>query len=249
MNTSGNTISSRQAIINGLAVAGFIALMVAGMWLAVYSTRFVPEVAGRIGSAAVYLSSVFTPEPSLSVVPQATTTPSTSATSTATTTKPLEIITIPSSNPVKPVAGNKIDGVQQIGTTTPGTPYGYPDLTVKIVATGYLATTSASSFIASSTVPAGARPAVNFIIKNSGTNITGPWSFSASIPTQSSYIFQSQPQQTLAPGDSIEYTLGFDQATTGTNKAISITANPGNTLTESDTANNTASTSITILGN
>ena len=55
MNTDQFITPARQAIINGLAVFGFIALIATGIWLAVYSTRFVPTVISRVGGAAVYL--------------------------------------------------------------------------------------------------------------------------------------------------------------------------------------------------
>jgi hypothetical protein len=135
-------------------------------------------------------------------------------------------------------------------TTTSAAPslFGFPDLVVSIKDIGYLATSSAESFVASSTVPFGSRPAVVFTIKNVGTNATGAWRFSASIPTQTAYIYQSQLQPPLNPGDSIDYTLGFDQANKGANKMISITANFDRTITESNPDNNSASTNITILG-
>lgn len=245
-----NDLSSRQAATHGLAIVGFIALIGAGMWLAIYSTQFVPSVVGRMGAAAVYLGSVFTPaEPTLSVIDTASTTiPFGDATSTPVTNiQEDETPSLPT--PVKPVAGTQTTSVTEIsGSSAPVALSGLPDLSVKINQIGYLATTSASSFVASSTVPVGSRPAVSFTIKNVGTNASGAWRFSASIPTQTAYVYQSPAQQTLAPGDSIDYTLGFDQAISGTNKIISITANFDNTITESSKANNTASTSITILG-
>jgi hypothetical protein len=129
-----------------------------------------------------------------------------------------------------------------------GTLYGFPDLVVNITAVGYLATTSPDSFVATSTVPASGRPAVKFTIKNIGTNVAGAWRFSASIPTQTAYIFQSQPQQILNPGDSIDYTLGFDQANRGSNQTISVTANFDHAIAEITVNNNSASASLTILG-
>lgn len=250
MDTYGNNLSSRLATVHGLAIVGFIALVGAGMWLAVYSTQFVPSVVGRMGAAAVYLGSVFTPaEPTLSVIDTASTTiPFGDATSTPVTNIP-EDETPSLTTPVKPVAGAQTTSVTEIsGSSVPAALSGLPDLSVKINQIGYLATTSASSFVASSTVPAGSRPAVSFTIKNVGTNVSGAWRFSASIPTQTAYVYQSPAQQTLAPGDSIDYTLGFDQAISGTGKIISITANFDSGITESSKANNTASTSITILG-
>lgn len=257
-----NNDTARAGVVTSLAVVGFVTLIGFGIWSAVYSTRFVPGIvntissaavysADRIGSAAVYLGSVFTPasEPSLSVVPTASTTiPFGEATTTATSAEPVAATT---SKPVVPTAGTPTTSTTQIGGSVSGTTplSGLPDLLVTINKVGYLATTSASSFVASSTIPAGSRPAVTFTIKNIGTNATGAWYFSASIPTQTAYVYQSQAQQNLNPGDSIEYTLGFDQATQGAGKIITITANYNHAIAESISTNSVASTTVTILGN
>ena len=246
MNDTGTSGPNRTAMLHALAIIGFIALIAASMWLAGYSTRYVPTVVNRVGAAAVYLGSVFTSstEPTLSVVPTLVA----STTISFSEETPREI-PAPRPKAVSPTAGEKTTSTVQIaGATTTSAFSGLPDFTVHINAIGYLATTSAESFVASSTVPSGSRPAVRFTIKNIGTNVTGQWRFSASIPTQSSYIYQSQPQQSLASGDSIEYTLGFDQATAGSNKTISITANFDRTVGESNTNNNNASAQLTILG-
>lgn len=254
MNESETNMSNRQTIVNALAIAGFIAIIGGSMWLAVYSTRFVPSVVGRLGAAAVYLGSVFTPAPSptLSVIPTASTTIpfgeeigsiiSTNASST-------ETITLPQATPkpVVPAAGKQTSNTYQIGgatTTTSTTLFGLPDFIATISAVGYLATASAESFVATTTIP-GNRPAVKFTIKNVGTNATGPWRFSATIPTQTAYLYESQPQQSLAPGDSIDYTLGFDQANPGA-QTISVTANFDKTVKESNADNNSASAKVTI---
>ncbi|TSC64737.1 MAG: hypothetical protein G01um101491_206 [Parcubacteria group bacterium Gr01-1014_91] len=254
MNDIGIPGPNRTAMLHALAVVGFIALIVASMWLAVYSTRYVPTVVNRVGAAAVYLGSVFTSstEPTLSVIP----TPIASTTISfgdegSSNVEWVASEPVPPTAPKKivPTAGTETTNTYQIsGTTTLSVPSGLPDFIVTINAVGYLATTSAESFVASSTVPSGSRPAVRFTIKNIGTNVTGQWRFSASIPTQSSYIYQSQPQQSLASGDRIEYTLGFDQATAGSNKTISITANFDRTVGESNMNNNNASAQLTILG-
>lgn len=243
---------NRQAAINGLAVVGFVALVIAGIWLAIYSTRFVPTVVSRIGVAAVYLGSVFTPAkgPSLSVVqnPTASTTISFgTADSTASTSASSSVVAPANSKPITTTAGEKTNSTYQIGGTT-NVLSGLPDFYINITDVGYLVTTSADSFVTSSTVPAGSRPAVRFTIKNIGTNVASSWRFSASIPTQTSYIYQSQTQQSLNPGDSIDYTLGFDQAIAGSNKMISVTVNFDHTVGESNTNNNSASAQLTILG-
>lgn len=251
------TDSNRQAAVSGLAVVGFIALVASGMWLAVYSARFVPSAVSRLGAAAVSLSEIFTPGPSssLSVVPTASTTiPFGTATSTATSTTPAATTTPSTSGTGTPVAtkpGTATSGTYPLSgaTSTPTGLYGLPDLVVNITAAGYLATTSAESFVTANTVPAGSRPAVKFTIKNTGTNVTGSWNFSATIPTSTGYLYTSVPQQSLAPGDSIDYTLGFDQANRGSNQTITIKANASNAVTESSTINDSASVTLTILGN
>lgn len=252
MHESANSFSNRQTVINALAVAGFIALIGGSMWLAVYSTRYVPNVVGRMGAAAVYLGSVFTPapEPTLSVIQTASTTIpfNEEASSTISTTVPTEILAAPSKS-VTPTAGKQTTKTIQIGgaTTTPKTQValsGLPDFAVTIHSVGYLASTTADSFIATTTI-SGTRPAISFTIKNVGTNVTGPWRWSIHIPTEMAYLYESVPQQSLAPGDSIDYTLGFDQATVGT-QTVTVTANFDNAVTESNTTNSTASAVMTI---
>ncbi len=258
MNTSTPDISTQQAAVKVLAVIGFVALIGAGMWLAVYSTRFVPSVVNRVGAAAVYLGSVFTSAPSntpnLSVVPTQTASTTIPFDQTASTTPPAKAppttrTTTAMPKQIATTAGTRTNTTYELGTTTTPSLYGLPDFTVAITAVGYLATTSADSFVASSTVPAGSRPAIKFTIKNIGTNATGAWRFSALIPTQTAYIYQSQPQQSLNPGDSIDYTLGFDQANKGSNETITVTANFDHAVVESNTNNDSASAQITILGN
>ena len=249
MDTNHLHTQTRQAAINGLAVVGFIALVAAGIWLAVYSTRFVPVVVNNLGAAAVYLGQVFNrgDDPTLSVVP----TPSASTTipfDTATTST--DTAPTPTPSPSKPVAtsaGTKTSGTYPISGTAPAVLSGLPDLTITVSALGYLTTTSADSFVAASSVPDGERPAITFTVKNIGANWSGTWRFKASLPTRTSFTFESQPQQSLAPGDSIDYTLGFDRADAGTAQPISVVVNSDNTVTESNTNNNRISLTITIL--
>ena len=252
MNTDQPIHPARQAAVHGLAVVGFIALVAAGIWLAIYSTRFVPTVVNNFGSAAVHLGSIFTPEdkPTLSVIPNpvASTTISFGNILPTASTSTTPNVSVPANpKPTATTAGGGTSATYQIGGTA-SAPYGLPDFSTQITAIGYLATTSAESFVASSTVPSGSRAAVRFTIKNTGTNVTGAWRFSASIPTQSAYIYQSLSQQSLNPGDSIDYTLGFDQAIAGSNKMISITANFDRAVGESNPNNNSASAQLTILG-
>jgi hypothetical protein len=239
----------RATTIVVLAAVGFVAVLALGIGLASYSTRYVPLVVNRVGAAAVYLSSFFKEAPGLVVVqtPVSSSTPvetpsvDTPTTTPVTTTQPPVV--------KKPVKGPSTSGTYPIVTTTaPAHLSGLPDLTVRIDAVGYLATSSTESFIASTTAPSGMRPAVKFSIKNVGTNIAAPWRFTATIPTQSSYLFYSPLQQPLMPGDSIDYILGFDQAVRGVAQPITVVANFDKAVDESDNKNNTAVATITILG-
>lgn len=250
------SVPARQAALSGLAVVGFMALIVAGLYLGIYAGQFVPSLVNGVGSAAVYLGSVFAPGPdTASTTPLVTTGTTTPDTITFGTSTPVSTPTRPTGTTTKPpvnrTPGGETSGTYPIGgaaVTSTTVLSGLPDLMVKIDATGYLATTSADSFVATSTVPSGSRPAVRFTIKNIGTNATGLWKFSATIPTQTSYLFQSQPQQSLMPGDSIQYTLGFDQANTGANQTVSVSANYDKGVTESNYDNDSASAQLTILG-
>jgi hypothetical protein len=244
----------RAAAKNGLAIVGFVALVLVGMWLAIYSARFVPTAVSRLGAAAVYLGSVFTPPsaPTLTVIPTASTTlPFDGATTTsATTSAPATSNTTPTKPTPSysaPKPGQETSTTTQIsGATRTGALYGLPDLAVTIDQVGYLATTSAESFIASSTVPHGSRPAIVFTVRNVGTNVSSVWNFTAQIPTQTAYVYTAPNQQALNPGDSIQFTLGFDQATAGATQKISLHLSPGGS--DANTANNDAATTLTILG-
>jgi uncharacterized membrane protein (UPF0136 family) len=236
---------NRSTVIHTLAVVGFVALIGASMWLAVYSARFIPVVVNRVGGTSAYLSTVFKPVPAPAriVAPATSTTTTTAIVATATST----VATTPKPIPIAPET--KANNTYQIvaGTPVAVAPYGLPDLAVTVTAVGYLESASTDSFVASTTVSSGYRPAVKFTIKNIGTNWTGVWRFSASIPTRGVYIFESDRQQSLASGESIDYTLGFDRALSGTQQIFSITANFDHVVLDSNVTNNSATAYINVL--
>jgi hypothetical protein len=85
-----------------------------------------------------------------------------------------------------------------ISSATVATLYGLPNLTTTIVS----ATPTATGY------------SVEFLIRNTGTNIANAgWTFATNIPTsavnQGEYNYTSTPQQALRPGDGILYTMGF----------------------------------------
>jgi hypothetical protein len=238
----------RQSVINALAGIGFIAILGLGMLAAVYLARFVPTAVSGVASAIVSVSSVFFPSDEgngIVIIPptvpggvSTTTTPGEIATSTGSTGAV--------SNPGTP--GGEQTGTYLIGTTTVSTnPYGLPDLVPTIIATGIMTGTTTNSFVATSTPSTKDRIGIRFSVKNEGTNVSGVWRFSVVIPTDSAYVFESPIQQSLNPGERVEYTLGFDRARAGTNQKISIRADFSNLVNESNESNNSANTAVTII--
>lgn len=246
------TTDTRRAAVNGLAIVGFIVLLIIGMALAVYAARFVPATVSRIGSAAVYLSSeLFSPsdDADLEVVP-AETVPfgedAIVASSTTATTTPLTPV-FPGTKPnPTPVAGTPVTTVIPVQVPASTNYYGLPDLAVESVITGYLTSTDTSTFRASNEVPDGRRGAVKFTIVNNGTNVSDRFEFEVKLPTTRGYTYSSKAQKALRPGERIVYTLGFDQTKSGDDRTIRIEVDQDNDIRESNESNNDRSVSIDI---
>jgi len=251
MNNFRINTKPRQTAVTGLAAVGFVALVVAGMWLAVYSARFVPTVVNGTGSAAVYLGSLLIPnKPSLSVVPTptASTTISfgeASSTVSSTSTNLQKKTSTPSSKqnwtPGAPI-------VISNGTNNPSVSnyYGLPDLAVTIESVGYM---SGDTIIATTTIPNSTQKiGVKFLVTNVGTNISGQWTMNISIPSGGNPVSQTFTQESLSPGQPSEYVVHFTNIYPGANHLITIAIDPDHKIKESATDNNTASSYVTILG-
>lgn len=242
---------NRQTAVTSLAVVGFLALVGLGVWGAVAFSRYMPGIVNTFGTAAVYLSTAFSPaedEPQSPSAPTATSTiisfgdpvlPATTTAPIATTTRPAAPAAITPGPSTETV-------IQTGGTVAPAALYGKSDLVVTVTQIGYLNSNTTSSFIGSNVVPDNKRPAVKFTIKNIGTNVSGAWRFSAEVPTRTRYTYKSERQLSLNPGESIEYVLGFDQARTGENRIATITANYDGAVDESNTKNNTVDVSFNV---
>lgn len=242
---------ARRAAVNALAIVGFIVLLFIGMALAIYAARFIPAAVSNIGSAAVYLSSQVFPsedEGDLVVVDDTETVPfgddETVATSTpATTTSPT---TGTGGTVTNPRPGTPTTVVVPVQVPASTNYYGLPDLVVENVVTGYLNTSDTSSFRTSDEVPDGKRGAVKFTVINRGTNVSGRFEFEVKLPTTRGYTYSSRSQQSLRPGERIEYVLGFDQTREGQNRTISIAVDQDDEIDESNERNNDRSVTIDI---
>lgn len=244
--TTSRTSASRRAAINALAIVGFIVLIIIGMALAVYAATFVPKAVTRLNSAAVYLSSIFIPAPSdvsLEVVTPGETVsfPEAPGAGIASTT-PAPVV--PATTPAA-IAGTPSTVTYPTVKPTPALT-GLSDLTIAIAAKGYLTSSDTASFIKADSVPSGARPAVKFTITNAGTNLSGRFTFKAPLPTSSTYTFTSDSQDSLLPGEHIDYVLGFDRARSGDSRDITITVDPDNLIVEANELNNSDSVTLDI---
>jgi hypothetical protein len=112
-----------------------------------------------------------------------------------------------------------------------------PDLRVRIINFGIL-DPNTRAFIPQSIVRPTDTAAVRFEVANIGSRGTGGWLFTATLPTEPARSYSSTLQQSLNPGDRIEYTLSFSNITTG-GGTFRITADPSNQVAEANENNNT----------
>lgn len=85
---------------------------------------------------------------------------------------------------------------------------------------------------------------VSFTISNIGGRSTGTWVFSYNTPTDPKETFTSPLQLSLAPGQSIRYTLTFGAKASG-NQTVAIVADSTNTVSEASESNNIGSVTMT----
>lgn len=244
------TTDTRRAAVNGLAIVGFIVLVILGMALAVYAARFVPATISRIGSAAVYLSGqIFSLEgdSALEVVTPDETVPFGENDGAVATSTPLTPV-FPGEQPpaTTPVAGTPTTITVPVQVPASTNYSGLPDLAIENVQTGYLRTDDVSSFRASNEVPDGEKGAVKFTVINRGTNVADDFDFDFRINTSPSISKNYKVSRNLRPQERIEYTLWFDRVSARDNRTITIDIDPDNDVAESNERNNEDTVSIDI---
>ena len=149
--------------------------------------------------------------------------------------------------PVTPQAGTGQTSTYEV-TTSPteiDSPTGRIDFLASIDAIGILG--DDNQFIASSTPNANDKIAVKFTVKNIGNKKSESWYFNAVLPTSPFHIFHSRSQRALAPGEKIEFTMGFDKPKIGENQLVIINVDPTGGIKESDKTNNIVKEFITIV--
>jgi len=115
--------------------------------------------------------------------------------------------------------------------------YGKSDLQISLVSTGIIDPTS-KQFVQTNYVGFNDEIAIKFEVKNTGTNITGPWKLRINSPSRTTPYYDSAYQTSLKPRDRLVYITNFDSPiTTGVNVAY-ITIDPLNMVDEVSENNN-----------
>ncbi len=228
-----------KALIIGLVVV----LIVLGSYAII---RVIPSILSSLASVSVSVSSIFKPKttPVPTATPAATVIPATPTPTPTNTNGVIFSNATPTPTPVTQVQTNPVQTTQ---TNNFYNPNARADLAVRVISTGIINRTN-NQFIAEPTINSGDKAAVRFEIVNQGDKATGNWTFSALLPTQSAQnIYTSPVERSLAPGDRIEFTMGFEGITSGAQSLI-ISADEGNIVPESNENNNTATIPFSISG-
>lgn len=238
-NHDNHAPSEKKVTLNGLIIIGFFGLIIAGMLLAVYASRYVPETLARL-SAAVYLTSdgaknattsPQSPKPQTPVVtPEVPTTPTVSATSTGNTPR----VADETGYTPRTTVYNPPRTVQ----TTPRY-YGYPDLALTNVQGGYF---SGGSFIADTSIASNRDMGIKFTVRNAGTNIASGWRVLVRVEGESDAIAYGG---LLYPNGYQNFTLRATDLENGT-LTTRIDVDYTNALQETNESNNTDSVDVRI---
>ncbi len=128
-------------------------------------------------------------------------------------------------------------------------PNGKADLTVRVLAYG-LVDKNSGVFTEKDEIPrdlpSNKRGAIKFVVENVGTKLSGEWAFEAALPTSPSYTYKSNDQDSLYPGDKIEFIIGFDKLKNADDDDYRIEIDSKDDVNESNENNNVKTGKIDI---
>ncbi len=165
------------------------------------------------------------------------------------------VATVLSSTPIpdnKPAATSSTSNTNQTtGGTVVKNPvvinyYGKPDLEITLISTGVV-NRSTGQYIQTSSAGANDEIAMKFIVRNVGTNVSGPWSLRLNMPSRTTPTYDSN-QPSIKPGGGIEYTASFN---TPTNQGVNtgyILIDPFYAVDESSKTNNNLTITFNVSG-
>lgn len=226
----------RKSAMHVLAVVGFIAVLIGGLWGSILVARATPGAFTSLAAAIVSVTSVFIPADDEGD----TTTPEEAAETEVEESADTGETQV--SGSTERTAGNETTTIEVISTggTPSSDPNGFVDLSARVIEIG-LVDKATGEFTASSSPSRSAfnqRAAVRFLVENLGTRTSGQWTFNAVLPTFPSHIYSSPSQLALAPGDRTEYTLGFDSFEEDGEGTLIVNVDPTNSINEPNKDNN-----------
>ncbi len=108
---------------------------------------------------------------------------------------------------------NVVGNTSYVNNYTNGYSGGLPDLAIRAIAVGTLDPRT-GAFISTSQIYSNQRVGLQFEVSNVGGSPTGPWTFNADLPSDIDSYYQSGYELSLAPGERIVLTIGFDNVQT-----------------------------------
>lgn len=143
--------------------------------------------------------------------------------------------------------GQTTTTVTNIGTFPALT--GKADFTVNFLAVGTVKS-DGTDFEEEDELPrspgSGRRAAIQFEVKNEGTNVSDEYRFDVQLPTSPSYTYKSPTQDALFPGDRIVFTVGFTKVRNANEDDFRIRVDIDDDTDESRENNNTEEGTIEI---
>lgn len=230
--------ATRKATMNGLAIVGFGALIIAGIFLAIYAARYVPETLSRLSGAVILSSDTGT-----------TTNESEGSGETPTVTNDTEdepsVVTpaVPETPTVSkpPVTGGPLIVPQspRVVSNEP-TLFGRADLAIQNAEIGYM---RGSTFIEDNDAPSNRDVAVRFNVKNIGTNSASGWRVRINVegerPVTGSGGF-------LMPNGTQNFMVRVENPEEGENLRVEIEVDYQDDLNESNERNNDKNLDIDV---
>ena len=163
INETGEKGTVTKATVNGLAIVGFTALILGGVFLAVYAASYVPQALSRL-AGAVSLSTQ-EPQNTDTETPSTTTTKNTDTNDAQTKKDTTDTVT---TTDTTPKTGGPLLVPQQPRVIYNGPRlYGLPDLAIVSIEGGYFRN---GRFVEDNDVPNNRDAGVRFIVQNLGTN-------------------------------------------------------------------------------
>ncbi|MGB4076081.1 MAG: CARDB domain-containing protein [Minisyncoccia bacterium] len=238
---------TKKATVNGLAVVGFGALIIGGILLAIYASKYVPDVLSRLTSA-VYLSAdeeqntadeIFGSEDEEVDAPQSKE-PETSTVSPSREDDEPQVADETGYAPQTPRVADET-GYTPIRylPPVPVPLYGDPDLVLTRVRGGYF---RGSTFVEDEDVPDNRDAAVKFRVQNGGTNIASNWRVLVEVAGEDDATASGA---LLRPDGFQDFTLRISDSRRSTLR-IEITVDPSDRLDEENERNNDRSLTLDL---